>query len=179
MVILTGIALISIGCVGTSYLTPDNYLAHQGFVELSKGNYSMAEANLKVSLDIEPNNPYSLLNLGAVYQNTGRTWQAAMVYEKLIELNPEQTAIESNIAGYKGRSLVEIARENLKLMAVNDSLKGSTIEPFDIDKHDLKVSDKNTLPIVSEDHLPPKNDTIAIFASTLNSLFILSIIISR
>ena len=66
MLLLIGIALICVGCVGTSYVTQDNYLAHQGFVELSKGNYSLAEANLLVSLDIEPNNPYSLLNLGAV-----------------------------------------------------------------------------------------------------------------
>ena len=87
---LTGIALICIGCVKSSYISQDTYLEHQGFVELSKGNYSLAEATLLVSLDINPNNPYSLLNLGAVYQNTGRNWQAAQMYKKLLELNPEQ-----------------------------------------------------------------------------------------
>ena len=32
-----GIALMWVGCVRSSYVTQDNYLAHQGFVELSKG----------------------------------------------------------------------------------------------------------------------------------------------
>jgi hypothetical protein len=52
-----GIALISVGCVWSPSITQGNYLVHQEFIELSKGNYSMAEANLLVSLDIEPENP--------------------------------------------------------------------------------------------------------------------------
>src|SRR5210317_1511919 len=112
--LLLGVALISISCVGSPPVTQDIYLAHQGFVELSKGNYSLAEANLLVSLDIKPNNPYSLLNLAAVYQDTGRTWQAAELYDKLLKQNPDQTAIQSNKEEYIGRSLVEIAKENLR-----------------------------------------------------------------
>ncbi len=167
MLLLMGIALIWVGCVRSSYVTQDNYLAHQGFVELSKGNYSMAEANLLVSLDIEPNNPYSLLNLGAVYQDTGRTWQAAEMYEKLLELNPEQTAIQSNKESYRGRSLVEIAKENLRNLAVNAAAKDSIPGPFDMEESVIKISDMKTLFIASKDHLPSLSDTTAINASAL------------
>jgi hypothetical protein len=167
MLLLLGIALIWVGCGGSSYVTQDIYLAHQGFVELSKGNYSMAEANLLVSLDIKPNNPYSLLNLGAVYQDTGRTWQAVEMYEKLLELNPEQTAIQSNEERYRGKSLVEIAKENLKSLAVNDAAKGSILGPFDMGETVIKISDIKTLFTASEDHFPSLSDTTAIYASAL------------
>jgi hypothetical protein len=166
--LLIGIVLIWVGCVGTSYVTQDNYLAHQGFVELSKGNYSLAEANLLVSLDIEPNNPYSLLNLGAVYQDTGRTWQAVEMYEKIIELNPEQTAIQSNKDRYRGRSLVEIAKENLRRLAVNDASKGSMRGPFDMGESVVKISDTKTLFTAPMDHLPRPREKTAINVSALH-----------
>ena len=167
LLLLLSIALIWVGCGGSSYVTQDTYLAHQGFIELSKGNYSLAEANLLVSLDIKPNNPYSLLNLGAVYQDTGRTWQAVEMYEKILELNPEQSAIQSNKERYKGKSLVEIAKENLKSLAVNDAAKGSIIGPFDIGESVVEISDMKTLFSASKDHLPGLSDTAAINASAL------------
>ena len=167
LLLLLGIALIWMGCGGSSYVTQDIYLAHQGFVELSKGNYSVAEANLLVSLDIKPNNPYSLLNLGAVYQDTGRTWQAVEMYEKLLELNPEQTAIQSNKERYRGKSLVEITKENLRSLAVNDAAKGSILGPFDMGEFVIKISDMKTLSTASKDHLPSLSDPTAINSSAL------------
>ena len=162
-----GIVLIWMGCAGSSYVTQDIYLAHQGFVELSKGNYSMAEANLLVSLDIKPNNPYSLLNLGAVYQDTGRTWQAVEMYAKVLELNPEQTAIQSNNERYRGKSLVEIAKENLRSLAVTDAAKGSIRGPIDMEESVIKISEMKTLFTASTDHLPSLSDATAIYASAL------------
>jgi len=168
LLLLLGTVLIWMGCGGSSYVTQDIYLTHQGFVELSKGNYSVAEANLLVSLDIKPNNPYSLLNLGAVYQDTGRAWQAVEMYEKLLELNPEQTAIQSNKEKYRGRSLVEIAKENLRSLAVNDAAKGSILGPFDMEDSVIMISDRKTLFTASKDHLPSTSDTTAINASALH-----------
>jgi len=167
LLLLVSIALIWMGCGGSSYVTQDIYLAHQGFVELSKGNYSVAEANLLVSLDIKPNNPYSLLNLGAVYQDTGRTWQAVEMYEKLLELNPEQTAIQSNKERYRGKSLVEITKENLRSLAVNDAAKGSILGPFDMGEFVINISDMKTLSTASKDQLPSLSDPTAINSSAL------------
>jgi hypothetical protein len=167
LLLLLAIALIWVGCSGSSYITQDTYLAHQGFLELSKGNYARAEANLLVSLDIDPHNPYSLLNLGAVYQDTGRTWQAVEMYEKLIELNPEQTAVESNNDNYKGKNLVEIAKKNLRSLAGIDISKGNIDGPFDMRETIPKISHTKTIHTASIDEMPSPSETAAVRASAL------------
>ena len=167
LLLLLAIALICVGCSGSSYITQDTYLAHQGFLELLKENYAMAEANLLVSLDIDPRNPYALLNLGAVYQDTGRTWQAVEMYEKVIELNPEQTAVESNNDKYKGKNLVEIAKKNLRSLAVIDISKDNIDGPFDMRESIPKISHIKTIHTVSIDEMPSIGDTTAVFASEL------------
>jgi len=89
------------------------------------------------------------------------------MYEKLLELNPEQIAIESNSEKFKGRSLVEIANENLIILAANDSSQGSLLGPFDIKEPVLNAPEMITLPIASEDDLPRSHDKTATYASTL------------
>ena len=88
--------LVLVSCGGSSYITQDAYLTDKGFAELSNGNYPQAEANLLVALDLNPENPFALLNLGVVYQDTGRTSEAVEIYERLLELTPEETAVQSN-----------------------------------------------------------------------------------
>ncbi|MCX5878996.1 MAG: tetratricopeptide repeat protein, partial [Deltaproteobacteria bacterium] len=52
--------------------TQDMELSNEGFQEISRKNYGQAEVNLKKALSINPDNPYALLNMGVVYQETGR-----------------------------------------------------------------------------------------------------------
>ncbi len=163
--LLLWISVIWIGCAGTSKVTQEVYLAHQGFIELSKGNYEMAEANLLVSLEIQPDNPYSLLNLGAVYQETGRTWQAKQLYQKLIKLNPDHTATLSNIEKYNGKSLVEIAKVNLKTLAVNGYTKDSVHTPIDRRDPVINVSNKRSLPENPDSQLTSLKNSDVISAS--------------
>ena len=91
----------------------DTLLADQGYNEMSAGNYDRAEATLNVSLSINPSNPYALLNLGVLYQNTGRIEEARKMYQKLIALNPGEVAAQSTSSKHEGKKLIEIARENL------------------------------------------------------------------
>lgn len=81
---------------------------------MSKGEYEKAEALLEVALSINPENPYALLNLGVVYQQTGRIEQARDMYVKIVLLNPPDTADESNVPGARGKKIVDIAKENLE-----------------------------------------------------------------
>ncbi len=106
------LALSLIGC-GTALLTEDMRLANQGYDELLKGNYSDAEGYLEQALAKNPDNPYAMLNLGVVYENTGRTDQAREMYKKLIALNPKARASVTS-EGTGGKPLVEIAQENLQ-----------------------------------------------------------------
>ena len=110
-------SLVLAGCAGSSSsVSQDMYLTSKGFQELQKGNYRQAEANFDVALDINPNNPYALLNLGVVYQNTGRLERAREMYQKVIDLNPTDRAGESTRQDLQGKSLAEIARKNLKTL---------------------------------------------------------------
>jgi Flp pilus assembly protein TadD len=49
------------------------------------GNYSQAEQQLDARLRLDPNQPELLLNLAAVYAQTGRTSQARALYARVLE----------------------------------------------------------------------------------------------
>lgn len=119
LVILLCILLL-VACASNSSNVPqDTLLADEGYLEMSKGNYERAEAILNVALSINSRNPYALLNLGVLYQNTGRVEEARKLYLKLIELNPDTVAVQSTTEKYEGKKLVHIAQENLSSLDVS------------------------------------------------------------
>jgi tetratricopeptide (TPR) repeat protein len=89
-------------------------LSELGFQLLQRGDYAEAEKYLDQAVSENPNNPYAILNLGVVYQNTGRDEKARNTYNKLIILNPLDVAVVSNQSGATGKKLVDIAKENLQ-----------------------------------------------------------------
>jgi Flp pilus assembly protein TadD len=103
-------------CSSTPEKAPDVDLSEQAFEAISAGDYDKAEALLEVALSINPDNPYALLNLGVVYQNTGRIEKAREQYVKIILLDAKETVARSNVKGMEGKSLVDIAKENLENM---------------------------------------------------------------
>jgi tetratricopeptide (TPR) repeat protein len=98
---------------GWTTLSEDMILSEQGFDALSRGNYQEAEEYLDKALALNRINPYALLNMGVVYQNTGRYEEARMMYIRVISQNPDATAIRSTREGSTGKTLAEIAKENL------------------------------------------------------------------
>ncbi len=56
-----------------------------GFKALEAGNYVEAEAMLGKSLSSEPNDPYTLLAMGAVMERTGRPFDASTFYRSAAE----------------------------------------------------------------------------------------------
>jgi len=87
--------------------------AEAGFRALQKADYATAEPELKAALAAHPGDPYATLNLGAVYQNTGRPDLAAPLYREVLKtganLYPTRTAGNAT----KQQSLADIARANL------------------------------------------------------------------
>ena len=88
------------GCAGK-----DMKLTTQGSEAIFMNDYQSAEKYLDEALDLNPENPYALLNMGVVYENTGRKEQAISMYQKVIELNPK---------GKEDQSITELARTKLK-----------------------------------------------------------------
>ncbi|GAG06211.1 unnamed protein product, partial [marine sediment metagenome] len=102
------------GCTQT--LSQDTLLSNQGLQEISKGNYPQAEEYLSQALTLNPKNPYALLNMGVVYHNTGQKEKARQMYKKVIAFNPKEEAGHSNRESNAGKTLADIARNNLKLL---------------------------------------------------------------
>ena len=111
-IIISSFLLIS--CSSTPEKAPDVELSEQAFEAISAKDYEKAEALLEVALSINPDNPYALLNLGVVYQNTGRIEQAREQYVKIILLDAKEPVARSNVRGMEGKSLVDIAKKNLE-----------------------------------------------------------------
>lgn len=108
------LSVLLFGCARS--LSKDVLLSNQGLQEISRGNYPQAERYLKQSLMLNPKNPYALLNMGVVYQNTEKPEQAREMYRKVITLNPKEKAGHSNKGSGVGKTLADLAWDNLKLL---------------------------------------------------------------
>jgi outer membrane protein OmpA-like peptidoglycan-associated protein len=114
LLILFVFGLTACSALGTSSSgTKEKELVENGYIALSAGDYRTAENLLERALTINAKNPFTWLNLGVVYQDTQRYDEARQAYQTVIDLNPSQTAKASNVEGYSGKSLVDIARINL------------------------------------------------------------------
>lgn len=126
ILLLVASSIFLVACAtGNSSLSQETYLTNRGYDELQKGNYRQAEANFEVALDINPDNPYALLNLGVIYQNTERKEKARELYQRVIALNPSEVAVRSDKEPFRGKTLVELAEENLRLLDLQEEVKTS------------------------------------------------------
>ena len=92
-------------------------------------NYADAEQRLLALKEKLPDEPYVLLNLGVVYQMTGRKDEAIAMYERIVAADQDKqdkqdkqntsgatTADEKASDRMIGRSPAEIAKRNLSLL---------------------------------------------------------------
>lgn len=121
--IAVALILILAGCTKKDVL-----LSNQALKDISAGNYRQAEADLQKALSINSKNPYALLNLGVVYQNTDRPQKAREMYERVVALDPKEKAATSNQVDMAGMSLVDIAKKNLELLEAQEGEKRKRAE---------------------------------------------------
>ncbi len=114
IILITLLFPVLLSCASAPDKAPDVDLTEQAFEAISTGDFKKAEALLEVALSINPNNPYAILNMGVVYQNTNRIEKAREQYVKIILLNSKETILRSNVKEMEGRSLVDIAKQNLE-----------------------------------------------------------------
>ncbi len=132
MKISFGLVLFMLGIAGVvGCATQDLELSNEGFQAISGKNYGQAETSLEKALSLNPDNPYALLNMGVVYQETGRLDKARQMYEKVIALQPKDVAEESNTGSFAGKGLADIARENLKLLDAREAELAASRKPVE------------------------------------------------
>lgn len=105
-------AIVTSGC-----MTKDMRVMDKGFNSLENGDLVKAEAYFNESLAINPDNPFAMLNLGVVYEKSGRNTEARAMYNKVINSGSQDKAGKTTGETSKaGMALIDMAKENLANM---------------------------------------------------------------
>jgi tetratricopeptide (TPR) repeat protein len=104
--------LMVLGCA----TTPDMRLSNDALTYLEKGDYKTAEEKLTEALEINPDNPYALLNMGVTYSNTNRFKEAREMFLKVIDIGDNTRVAASNKDWAMGITLIDLAVENLSII---------------------------------------------------------------
>ena len=110
------VAALAVSLLLSACASTDQRLADKGFEAIENGQLVDAERVLTEALDSNPDNPYALLNLGAVYQRTGRFDQAREMFERVIALDPQEVPARRSKFVQASKTLREIAEDNLKTL---------------------------------------------------------------
>lgn len=81
-----------------------------------RGEFHTAEKQYGAALDIEPNHRAGLAGLAAVYLQTGRTGLAATTYERLLAIDPQNTAAAAAILAIRSADVAWEIESELKLL---------------------------------------------------------------
>ena len=84
-----------------------------GYYALENNDMVCAERLTKSARSTNPKDPYAALNLGAIYQQSGRTEMAKASYQDVLRLDANSNTSADNTAGVSPR---EIVRRNLALL---------------------------------------------------------------
>ena len=89
-------------------------LADMGYEKIEKGDLFGAIPFLNEALEIDPENPYALVNMGVLYERQGDKNNAIEMYKKAVLYGDDELAEKvSGEENSRYRSVVEIAKENL------------------------------------------------------------------
>ena len=86
---------------------------------MSRGEYGVAEQSLVAALDADPKDPYALLAMGLLYQNTNRPQKAEAMYQQILLLNPTATISSGPWGDMQQRSVRDVAEDNLRALGGN------------------------------------------------------------
>jgi Flp pilus assembly protein TadD len=91
-------------------------LVNKGFNHIEKGELVDAETVLTEAVQKYPDNPYAVLDLGTVYQRTGRFDRAREMFEKVIAMDAKDKPSRRSKFVDSKKNLTEIAQDNLKTL---------------------------------------------------------------
>ncbi len=89
-------------------------LISEGYEKLQAGELEVAKGLLQKVLEIDPQNPFALMNMGVLFEKEGNPNQALIMYRAVIASGSAAVADKSSDSRKKGASLLEIARESIE-----------------------------------------------------------------
>lgn len=95
-------------------------LSEFGYEKLQRNQNAEAKGYFLEALQVDPENPFALINLAVVYEKEGQTGKAIETYRKVVLSKTTVTASGSSDPDRVGIPLVQIARENLQRMGVEN-----------------------------------------------------------
>ena len=114
--ILSAVAALLL--VGSAACATTNKHVTKGFDAYSKQDYMTAEKEFLEAMKDDEDDPYALLNLGALYQATGRPQLAVPLYTKVLEkgknIRPNRKV--NSTTKESSPTLAEMAQANLDAM---------------------------------------------------------------
>jgi tetratricopeptide (TPR) repeat protein len=115
--LVIGLVVLLAGCASFSR---DMRLSNQGYEDILNKNYTQAEKHLTEALAVNPNNPYALINMGVVYENTGRQPQAREMYEKAKAVGSREVPSRTSRDWAKDKPLTDIAEKDAQSVSAGE-----------------------------------------------------------
>lgn len=122
--IVTSLLLAMTGAVWAGDYTPvtkDSQDGSQSYqaASIQDGEMNSAERELRSMIAENPHDPYALLNLAYVYQQSGRHYQARVLYERVLELRSNPLA---ELPSGKPARVKRIARRGIDELASQETV---------------------------------------------------------
>ena len=97
-------------------------LSDMGFQKMEENKYDQARNFFNEALDINPESPYALMNLGVICESEGNTTEALKYYQKVIDTVTNSETGETEGKGPSSMNLLKISKENInRLLQQQDS----------------------------------------------------------
>jgi Tfp pilus assembly protein PilF len=88
----------------------------RGYQYILNREWPAAEEDMLKALEADPTNLYALMNLGFVYEQTGRDTEAMEMYSRVIDASESGLATRSGRSKEQAKSLATLAERNLRMM---------------------------------------------------------------
>ena len=94
-------------------------LLNKGYESLQAGDFSKAKMLFLKVLEIDPTNPFAMMNMGVIYEKDGRNDLAIKMYQEIVAGGSDAVADKTNDPDKTGMTLRELAMENLERLKKN------------------------------------------------------------
>lgn len=100
-------------------------LTIKGFEKLLEGNLEEAKQFFEQALQISPDDPYALMNLGVIYEKENLPQQALIMYRAVLATDSDVIAEKTSDPAAAGRPILELAREHIERIEKNSNAERS------------------------------------------------------
>lgn len=97
-------------------------LTVKGYERLQAGDLKSAKDLFLQALEIDPGNPFAMMNMGVVYEQEGETELALQMYQAIITSGTSAVANISSDPSKTGTPLLQIARESIERITRNGKI---------------------------------------------------------